>query len=103
MSDKSVAYHADKPIDAGSEFLRTIANLAVLAFVFVVLARLGSVLNLAAESLSPTALAVAVQILGRGLQIFAALWFIALAVNAWRRFTKTDNVALKANSAEHVA
>jgi hypothetical protein len=73
----------------GWDLLRT---MAALAFVFVILAGIGSALNLVAESLSPPqAISVVVQILGYGLQIFAAIWFIALAVDAWRHFIKADN------------
>jgi hypothetical protein len=68
--------------------------MAALAFVFVILAGIGSALNAAAVSLPlPQAVIVVVQILGYGLQIFAAIWFILLAVDAWRDFTKGDSPA----------
>jgi hypothetical protein len=94
-ADQAVDPHGDVHLSnrrhVGWDLLRTMAT---LAFVFVILAGIGSASNLVAVSLSlPQVITVVVQILGYGLHIFAAIWFIGLAVDAWHRFNKADNAS----------
>jgi hypothetical protein len=82
------ALNASSPERLGGWAL--LGTMAAHAFVFVILASIGGAL-LATASLSlPRVITVGAQMLGAGLQIFAAVWFIALVVIAWRRFIQTD-------------
>jgi hypothetical protein len=71
--------------------LEFLGEMAVLALVFVVVSGLGSILNDATASLSlPKSVTVGVQVIGYGLQIFAACWFIVVATRAWHVFVRVD-------------
>jgi hypothetical protein len=81
---------------------RLLVRMAALAFVFVILVGTGSAWIAIAVFLPlPQVVTVVVQILGYGLQIFAAIWFIALAVGAWHFFTKADSPAWAERRATH--
>jgi hypothetical protein len=64
--------------------------MAAFAFVFVILAGIGSALPAVSLSL-PWGLNAVVRILGYALQAFAVVWFIALAFYAWHLFVKADH------------
>jgi hypothetical protein len=71
---------------AAVEFLCTIA---LLVFAFVILNTVGDALNLAANSLSldlPHLVTWVILIVGYGLQVFAAVWFVGIAVSFWNDF-----------------
>jgi hypothetical protein len=80
-----------EPLDVWLLLLR----MALQAFAFVFLVGIGVSLNYVAASLSsPKVIAVGVlQILGYGLQLFAAVYFIVLAVNIWRAFVQDGDTA----------
>jgi hypothetical protein len=92
MSDSSTMWSdksASERHHTGRDFLLSMAS---LAFVFVILAGIGSALTALSSSLS-LPWGEVVRILGGALQVFAAVWFIVLAVTAWVRFVKADNAA----------
>jgi hypothetical protein len=69
--------------------------MALLSFVFVILAGVGSALKLVATASSLWGwIPVVLQVLGYGLQIFAAIWFFGLAVSVWYDHTNASRRGL---------
>ncbi len=78
--------------------LKFLGTIALLVFAFVILNTVGDALNLAAKSLSldlPHYVTWVILIVGYGLQVFAAVWFIGIAVGFWNFFIGKDNIIYK--------
>jgi hypothetical protein len=79
--------------------LKFLGTIALLVFAFVILNVVGDALSLAAKSLSldlPNLVTSIILIVGYGLQVFAAVWFIGIAVGFWNFFVGQDSTIRKA-------
>jgi hypothetical protein len=85
------------PSPAFGAALKFLGNLALLVFSFAILDAVGYglLILLAADLYLPHFAVWSIIIVGYGLQVFSALWFIGLAAIFWGLFIGSGNTMLK--------